>query len=177
MKIEFLFSLLFLSLNQMCSQNTPPDIHTSSPAFDKELHRILSFSVPIMSVEELELLMNEREDVQILDAREVDEYEVSHISGAACIGYEDWDKKLAKKLDPTKPTVVYCSVGYRSEKIAERLQAMGFEDVHNLYGSLFEWVNSGRAVVSSKNQVTKDVHTYDENWSKWVINPEVRKVF
>ena len=37
--------------------------------------------------------------------------------------------------------VVYCSVGYRSEKIAEELDKLGFTNVSNLYGGIFEWIN------------------------------------
>ena len=63
---------------------------------------------------------------------------------------------------------MYCSVGYRSEKISEKLIAAGFTDVSNLYGGIFEWVNIGRPVYKASNQKTNRVHTYNKEWSKWL---------
>jgi predicted sulfurtransferase len=64
--------------------------------------------------------------------------------------------------------VVYCSVGYRSERVGEHLLAMGFKDVKNLYGGIFEWVNNGQAIVDRNGKFTNQVHTYNKSWSKWL---------
>jgi hypothetical protein len=63
--------------------------------------------------------------------------------------------------------VVYCSVGYRSEKIAARLREMGFLEVYNLYGGLFEWVNRGNPVYRNE-QATRAVHGYSWTWGIWL---------
>ena len=73
--------------------------------------------------------------------------------------------------------VVYCSIGYRSEKIGEQLQQLGYKDVHNLYGSIFEWVNAGNEVVDAKNNKTRKVHTYNRKWSQWVEDGKAEKVW
>lgn len=75
-----------------------------------------------------------------------------------------------------KKIVVYCSIGYRSEKIAERIQAMGYE-VSNLYGSIFEWVNQGNQIVDNTGKETKELHTYNRKWSKWVEPDSVQKTW
>ncbi|MGM0587883.1 MAG: rhodanese-like domain-containing protein [Bacteroidota bacterium] len=46
------------------------------------------------------------------------------------------------------PVVVYCVIGYRSEKITKQLRQMGYH-AQNLYGGLFEWVNQHHSVVNS----------------------------
>jgi len=134
-------------------------------AFDEMLKNLLSFSVPHITVDELK----EMDGVCLLDARELEEYEVSHIEGAQYIGYNDFNKKTLENIPKEQTVVIYCSVGYRSEKISEKLQRMGYTNVYNLYGSIFEWVNQGNAVVD-KNGTTTLVHTYNKRWSKWLKN-------
>jgi 3-mercaptopyruvate sulfurtransferase SseA len=64
---------------------------------------------------------------------------------------------------------VYCSVGYRSERVGEKLQKLGYQNVYNIYGGIFEWKNEGMQVVNRQNQPTDSVHTYNKNWSKWLL--------
>jgi len=45
---------------------------------------------------------------------------------------------------------------------------MGFTNVRNLYGGIFEWVNEGGEIRNSKNQPTDSVHTYSKSWSIWL---------
>ena len=66
--------------------------------------------------------------------------------------------------------VVYCSVGYRSERIGEKMQKMGFENVSNLYGGIFDWKNQGNTVINLNQEPTDSVHTYNRNWSQWLYN-------
>jgi hypothetical protein len=72
---------------------------------------------------------------------------------------------------------VYCSIGYRSEKIGEQLQKLGYKNVYNLYGSLFAWVNRGYEVVDINNKSTYTVHGYDAKWAKWITNKRYKKVY
>ena len=63
----------------------------------------------------------------ILDAREKKEFNVSHLKGALNIGYDNIDKNVITQLDKNKTIVVYCSIGYRSEKVGELLRAKGYK--------------------------------------------------
>lgn len=111
-------------------------------------------------------------DFQILDAREASEYEVSHLKQAKFVGYDNFNLKKTKKiLDKDKPVVVYCSIGYRSEKVAEKLQAQGFE-VYNLYGGIFEWKNTNNRIIDSTGNATEKVHCFDKIWGVWLEKGE-----
>jgi len=55
--------------------------------------------------------------------------------------------------------VTYCSVGYRSAKMAQRLRNAGYTNVQNLEGSIFEWANEHRPLVRD-GEPTKQVHPY-----------------
>jgi rhodanese-related sulfurtransferase len=107
----------------------------------------------------------------ILDARTSEEFAVSHLRGA-------------RRVDPEQPAidsigipqekvvVVYCSVGYRSGAIAEKLEAAGFETVYNLEGGIFAWANEGRPVFQGDRSV-KAVHPYDRIWAIF-LRPDLR---
>lgn len=134
------------------------------PQFDKVIKRYLQFSVTPISVNEAKA----NENILFLDARELEEYEISHIKGARHIGFENFSVERLRDINSHQKIVLYCSMGYRSEKIGEKLKAMGFSNVYNLYGSIFEWVNNGFPVYDMQEKPTRQIHTYSKAWSKWV---------
>jgi rhodanese-related sulfurtransferase len=165
--------MLFLSCN-IWAQKPAGTPSVASEAFDKKLEKLLRFSVPVISVQQLQ---QNPGDYIVFDAREKEEYEVSHIEGAQWIGYDSPDFTVLDAIPSSKKVVVYCSVGYRSEKIAEKLKEKGLSDVYNLYGSIFEWVNKGYPVVNAEGETVSRIHTYNEKWSQWVDNPTFKKVY
>ena len=93
------------------------------------------FDSPAVKLDKAQKMIND--GAILLDARELNEYEVSHISGAKNVGYEKFDlKKTIKELPKNKPIIVYCSLGYRSGDIADKLNKAGFK-TYNLYGGNF----------------------------------------
>jgi rhodanese-related sulfurtransferase len=142
------------------------------PAFDQKIAQYLEFSVPIISVEDALKL---KEEALFLDAREREEFDLSHIPGASFVGYENFNIQQVENLNKEQSVIIYCSIGYRSEKIAEKLSKAGFKKVYNLYGSIFEWANRGHLIVNKEDKPTKKLHTYNKEWSKWVDNPEIEK--
>ncbi len=128
------------------------------------LDSLLSHTVPKVNVQESQSDVN----VIFIDAREKEEFEVSKISGSKWVGYSDFDLDRLSGLRKDCPLIVYCSVGYRSEKIAEKLKSAGFENVSNLYGGIFEWVNEGYEIVNASGSVTSKIHGYDRFWSFWL---------
>jgi len=102
---------------------------------------------------------------------------VGHIPGASYLGYQDFDVERLKNLPYDSRIVLYCSIGYRSEKIGEKLQKLGYTHVYNLYGSIFDWVNRGYPVVDEDGNLTAQVHTYNRAWSKWVEEGAAVKVW
>jgi 3-mercaptopyruvate sulfurtransferase SseA len=102
-------------LSSACSQNQPLDKpRTKQPDFSKKIDGLISFTVPLMSVNEL---LNNKDKFIIFDAREKAEFDVSHIPDAIYLGYSDFNAGNIKNIPKEKNMVVYCSIGYRSEKI------------------------------------------------------------
>lgn len=174
--LSLLLLLLCAYLPFGCAQQKHPEQrgHATDKAFDSKVSRTIRFSVPTMDVAALKA---QQGTVYILDAREREEYEVSHLPGARFIGYKDFGAAALQGIPKDARVVLYCSIGYRSEKIGEQLLAMGYKDVHNLFGSLFEWANRGYPLIDKDGQPTTRVHTYNRSWSRWVIRPGVEKVW
>lgn len=138
-------------------------------SFQKLLDQYNSHSITYISAEELIETQNTQE-VVILDAREEKEYKVSHIPSAIYVGFNKYpaNEFLLQKLNKNTEIVVYCSVGVRSKKIGEKLKTIGFKNVKNLYGGIFEWKNKGNSVVDSEGNTTEKVHAYSKYWSNWL---------
>ncbi len=135
-----------------------------SNSYNMLLKKMLNHKVPEITVDSLAKIVD---DVVLLDAREPDEFKVSHLAKATFVGYNNFNFESIKVTDKNTPIVVYCSVGYRSGKIAEKLMENGFTNVQNLYGGIFEWKNEGNMVVDEKG-ITNDVHPYSKSWGIWL---------
>jgi len=164
---------VFLALSS-CAQVPEQRPRLQNPDFDRELTRLLNFSVPLLGVDSL---YRHLQDYTLLDARTREEYEISHIPGSEFLGYPEADPEALKNLPKDQPLVLYCSVGYRSERMAERLRKQGFSKVYNLYGSIFEWANRGYPLENAQGVRTDSLHTYNRQWSRWVENPRVVRVW
>lgn len=141
---------------------------TKDPAYRLLLEGMYSKSVPLMPVSQAAELQAANKQVVFLDTREKKEYQVSHIRDAVWVGYEDFNLKRLAGISRHTPLVVYCSVGYRSEKVGEKLLKAGYTNVHNLYGSIFEWVNQGYPVYDANGRPTPRVHAYSRTWGIWL---------
>ncbi|MFD2822931.1 rhodanese-like domain-containing protein [Lacinutrix iliipiscaria] len=124
-------------------------------------------SIPYISIEEL--TENNTEPI-LLDARELEEYNVSHLKNAIHVGFNKFDLKKTTKQLPNKQQfiVIYCSLGIRSEDIAEKLKKEGYTNVYNLYGGIFEWKNNDLPLFNLKDEETHNVHVFSKIWSTWL---------
>ena len=135
--------------------------------FDEKMHSLYKNSVPLIRANELQPKL---ESVIILDTRTPEEFKVSHIEGARMIDYENFELEDVKNIPIDAEIIVYCSVGYRSERIGEKLQNAGYREVKNLFGGIFDWKNQELPVVNTQNKPTDSVHTYNKSWSQWLQN-------
>lgn len=110
--------------------------------------------------------------VLFLDAREKTEFNVSHLRNAIWVGYNDFDMSRVKNIVKSQKIIVYCSVGYRSEKITEKLSRAGYTNVYNMVGGIFEWKNQNNTVVDNAGAETEKVHGYNKTWGIWLNKGE-----
>lgn len=157
MKLITQILVLFISIFSF-SQETISDL----------LRKHNSRSIPYITVQELAMPKTE---AVILDARERKEYDISHIKNAIYIGYENFKIKtvLDSIINKNEQLVVYCSLGIRSEDIAEKLKKGGYTNVYNLYGGIFEWKNKDFNIYNSEGIETENIHAFSAEWSQWLI--------
>jgi rhodanese-related sulfurtransferase len=99
----------------------------------------------------------------LIDARSAAEFAVSHLQNARHLSSVAEVKAAA--TSNSQPMVVYCSVGYRSSALAEKLQKAGMTNVYNLEGSIFAWANENRPVFrDGTNLQPAQVHPYSRKW-------------
>lgn len=148
-----------------------PQIHVGevrSTAFQIMLDTLLSHSVPEISVHEVK----KDNKVVWLDARQKQEYQVSKIEDARWVGYDNFSMDSVEDIPKNAKIIVYCSVGYRSEKVSEKLILAGYTHVSNLFGGIFEWKNQGKTVVDRANMETDKVHGFGRIWGIWLTKGE-----
>lgn len=161
--IILLIGIIFLTIENLRAQT-----HVDNKAYDVMLSTLLKHSVPEIAVDSFK----QSTTCVLLDAREKAEYNVSHIQNAIWVGYNDFDMNRIATINKSDRIVVYCSVGYRSEKIAEKLKAAGYTNTSNLYGGIFEWVNDGNTIINSMNEPTQKIHAYSKTWGVWLNKGE-----
>ena len=82
-------------------------------------------------------VLNQKEDITILDVREVEEFQSGHIEGALNAPLSTLDKGY-EQLDASKRYYVICQGGMRSERACQFLETKGF-DVVNVEGGMNRW--------------------------------------
>ncbi len=113
-------------------------------------------------------------DLLIFDVREPDEFAVSHLQGAQqvhpAITPEAFLQRYGDQI-AGKTLVFYCSIGWRSSELADRLSGAltdrRAEQVHNLRGGIFRWHNESRPLINA-NGATDWVHPYSPDWANLV---------
>ena len=79
---------------------------------------------------------------QLIDVRELAEYEAGHIEGARHLELLELSSQ-ASTVERERPIVFYCRVGSRSEMAAQAFRASGYE-AYSMSGGLVRWVEEGR---------------------------------
>jgi rhodanese-related sulfurtransferase len=122
-----------------------------------------------ISTEELAIWLEDKNqtDPLLFDARNKIEYAISHLKGAYLIPHNVPELKSFVPCSTATPIITYCSVGYRSAILAQRLQTIGYEKVFNLKGSLFFWFSENRPVFCGE-KIVSFVHPLNLFWSLWL---------
>ena len=120
-------------------------------------------AVPQLDTETLAGWMVAPQPPLLIDVRSTKEYAVSHLQGAVNLQKAE---QIAAAIQTHRPgrTVLYCSVGFRSSRLADILAAKGATNLWNLEGSIFQWVNEGRPIYCGE-MAAQQVHPYGRRWA------------
>src|SRR5690625_4786393 len=90
-----------------------------------------------MTVNEVEILVNEGEGLNIIDVREVDEVVEGKIPGAVNIPLGLIEARM-HEIDKSKEYIMVCRSGGRSGRATQFLEKWGY-DVINMQGGMLAW--------------------------------------
>jgi rhodanese-related sulfurtransferase len=101
-----------------------------------------------LTAEQLEELLTKDKTVQLIDVRTPGEFSQGYIKGSRLFDYSsaDFIKKL-NTLDKSMPVAVYCAVGGRSGKTAQKLKELGFKNIYDFPGGMTEWKAKQKPIV------------------------------
>ncbi len=94
--------------------------------------------VPTITPAELDARRRRGDELDLVDVREPNEWEIGRIEGARLAPLSSFAEALSS-IDSARDVVVYCKVGARSAKAVRQLQAAGFRRVWNLAGGINRW--------------------------------------
>ena len=116
-----------------------------------------------------------RAGIVLFDVRAAAEFEVSHIDGAVRLDpamLADEFRKSHAQLIVGRDVILYCAIGLRSARLAERLQFVmvqaGARSVINLSGGIFRWHNEGRPLANAAGD-TRAVHPFNAHWARFLL--------
>ena len=85
----------------------------------------------------------------LIDVREVDEYAEAHVAGSTLIPLGQLQQRLQELgTDKSKPIVLICRSGRRSEKAQSILEQAGFSATSNVEGGMIAWQKAALPVVT-----------------------------
>ena len=94
-----------------------------------------------LTVTELKQKLDAKEDFQLIDVRQPDEYGVARIEGSTLIPLGEIISRM-KELDSDREAVILCKMGGRSAKAIEVLLQSGYTGkLRNLRGGITAWSN------------------------------------
>lgn len=130
--------------------------------------------VPQLASRDLHRRMAQSAPLVLIDVREAPEYAVSHLPGAVRVDPDANTTEILAalgRLPPGSQVVMYCSVGVRSSRLAERsqkrLRAQGAVSVSNLRGGIFRWHAERLPLVDARGP-TDAIHGFDRRWSRLI---------
>jgi molybdopterin/thiamine biosynthesis adenylyltransferase/rhodanese-related sulfurtransferase len=93
--------------------------------------------IPEITARELKARLDRKDDLLILDVREVHEYQICNLKGKL-IPLGELPRRV-HELDSSREMVVHCRSGSRSASAIQFLQKAGFKKLWNLKGGVLAW--------------------------------------
>ena len=109
-------------------------------------------SVKFKSLEPYDFYMHYLKDDKalLIDVREFFEFKSKRLKGAVNIPASGNIDIAADTLDKGQALFLYCTSGFRSDKVAKSLYEKGFRKLYSLDGGITEWRKEGMKIDKSR---------------------------
>jgi len=106
-----------------------------------ELENRLSKVIQVNPAQAVRLM--DDESLVIIDTREAQEFDTGYIKGAVHVPMSQMKKRMGElEKYKSRPVLIYCRSGSRSNYTGKLLSKAGFENVQNLAGGMMAWSNA-----------------------------------
>lgn len=103
--------------------------------------------VEMVSTEEMKLIFDSTSPHQIIDVREIPEYQSVRIKGSKLLPLSCFTERI-KEVDKATSAYFLCGVGKRALKAAEYLESLGYKNLYVIDGGIKAWIEAGFPVES-----------------------------
>jgi len=157
--VALLTLLAALALLAACQgqPKTDPERQAKAYALYEGYKKDFPEAVEIRPEEALQLWRGNR--VVVIDARSEAERAVSTLPAAV----SEHDYLADPGRFAGKKAVIYCTIGYRSGILAQKLAAKGIAAA-NLAAGILGWLHAGGPLVDASGTPTRRVHVYGRTW-------------
>lgn len=102
---------------------------------------------------------------QVLDVRTAGEFKTGYLKNALQADWLNKDEfnERIKYLDKSRPVLVYCASGVRSEQAAKFMLKQGFVEVLNLKGGTSAWLVEGKKMEATAAVAQMKVTDFNKN--------------
>lgn len=170
----------------MSSAFATDEADSYNKALTKTHSKILKNYEAVPHIDSEDLSHMSQDEIILFDVREKDEYDVSHLEGAIWVDPDiDRSTFLQSYRDEIgdKTVILYCSVGVRSSRLAEKLKQLKAPNtpakIYNLEKGIFGWHNEKRplyhSVNSQQSSPTDYVHPYNFIWGRMVNRDDLKR--
>lgn len=136
-----LLSFIAIAFSSLLSPFRAPGTMLSLKANGGHANRMSNQLMPEITATELKQRLDQGDDLQIIDVREPNEYQVARLPGSTHIPLGQILNRMSE-IDATRETVVHCKMGGRSARAIEELKRAGFTgQLVNLKGGITAWSN------------------------------------
>lgn len=92
-----------------------------------------------VSVQEMKRAIEDKSlNIQVIDVREPDEYEIAHVDGVPLVPLSTLPRRFTE-LDPNQALYIHCKSGIRSMKAVQFLKEQGFKYAKSVRGGITAW--------------------------------------
>ena len=84
----------------------------------------------------------DKNDCQIIDVREVFEYQAVRIPNSKLVPLSEFEEKIIE-INKNQPAYFLCGIGKRAQKAAEYLESKGYSNLFVIEGGIKAWIEAG----------------------------------
>ena len=158
---------------------------SENEALRKTHHKLVEDYKTVSQISADSLSKMDSKTYALFDVRGSEEFAVSHIEGAIWVDPNidaDAFLNLHGDIIGNRSIVLYCSVGVRSSRLAEKIQNHGsFQTpipIYNLELGVFGWHNDKRPLVRLSKDAAKStefIHPYNRWWGRMINRTKLKK--